>query len=179
MDQTMNDIIPIDGGDLEPVDPPRRPTRKRARKDADHSGALLGLVRVKPGDMEEIAKLGVHVERTGPANIARGTFQMSLDEAKQQLESVKAKLARFGDGEGQEKNTQENSFERMSLLRLQTDAIKLMRELGHSIMRSGPDESVTVETTKSVQSFPANSPIPPMSVTETLTVKATGTTGGE
>ncbi len=171
----MSDIIPIDGGDLEPVEQAsRKPTRKRAKRDAEVSGALLGLVRMKAADIEDIAKLGMHVERTGSGNTARGLFHMSLDEIKQQLDDLKTRLAKFGDGEGKEPATQENSFERMSLLRLQTDAIKLMAALGHSIARSGGEESVTVETTKSVQSFPANAPIPPMSVVETVTVKQSG-----
>lgn len=167
------DAIPTNGDSDSPEPAEKKKTRKQALADAEKASDELALLRCSPKTLRQISMLGIHVDHVGPGRVAKGVFQIGLDETMDQLREAKEKVAEFDRLEAEGKMlTPEEQDQRIQWMRVRGDAIGHLRGLGAEIVRSKPPQ--TVERTHSkaaVQSFPANTPIPPMTVTETVVVK--------
>lgn len=169
---SMNNNLTTNGDSDSPEPVEKKKTRKQAREDAEAASDYLGLIRCSPKTLRSISCLGVHVDHVGPGKVAKGVFQIGLDETLDQLKEAKEKVEEFDKREAAgEVLTPEEQDWRIQWIRVRGDAIGHLRGLGSEIVRS---KTQTVERTHSktgVQSFPANTPIPPMTVTETVVVK--------
>lgn len=168
----MNNLVPIPGSDTQadiPEPTPKKQSRKQRKRNAENAAHELGLTNCPPGLLTELSHLGLFLDDLGPQHTSRGMLIEAYDEAIRALKDLEVQLKEIDDIE---EKTPEDKDRRILLMRVRMDYTGMKTEIAAKLLKSKPDEVKETVHTKSVQSFPANAPIPPMVVTETITVKA-------
>lgn len=163
------DIVPMTPDLPEPL--PKKQTRKKRRENAERASQEMGLTNCPPGLLTSLSQVGLFTDDLGPS-ASRGMLIEAYDSALRALKDLEVQMAAI---DALPVQTPEDKDRRILLMRVRLDYTGMKSEIATKLLKSKPEEVKETTHSKSVQSFPANAPIPPMIVTETLTIKETGT----